>query len=98
MELKDFQVELTCPFGHECERIDTEKKKIYRCRFYKGLVGENPQTKEKIDEMGCSLGDWMPILQVEIAQTNRGQTAALESFRNEVIGRASQPRKVTHNG
>lgn len=28
---------------------------------------------------------WLPILLVENAQTNRGQTEALESFRNETI-------------
>ena len=28
---------------------------------------------------------WQPILLVENAQTNRGQTQALESFRNEVV-------------
>lgn len=28
---------------------------------------------------------WMPVMMVENAQTNRGQTAALESFRNEMV-------------
>jgi hypothetical protein len=27
----------------------------------------------------------MPMLQIEMANTNRGQTAALESFRNETV-------------
>jgi len=28
---------------------------------------------------------WMPMLQVEMSSTNRGQTQALESFRNETV-------------
>ena len=28
---------------------------------------------------------WMPILMIEMSQTNRGQTSALESFRNETV-------------
>lgn len=52
--------------------------------WYTCLAGENPQTGEIIDEWKCSMA-WMPIMLVENANTNRGQTAALESFRNEAV-------------
>lgn len=85
MALKDYKIVSTCPFGHECERVDAERKEIHRCRMYIALRGKHPQSEEEVDEYGCSLGDWLPILLVENAQANRGQTAALESFRNEVV-------------
>jgi hypothetical protein len=34
----------------------------------------------------------MPILQVEVAGTNRGQTSAIESFRNETV----KGQNITH--
>lgn len=76
------KVLLTCPLGHKCERrIDDDT--IERCRWYRHLVGQNPQTGESQDEWDCALA-WMPLLQVEGAMTNRGQTQAIESLRNIV--------------
>lgn len=72
----------TCPLGSECEEI--KNNKIYRCRWYVALKGKDPQSEEMIDDWQCALY-WMPILLVENAQTNRGQTRALESFRNEMV-------------
>ena len=48
------------------------------------MRGRNPQTGEEVDERGCAIA-WMPVLQVEIAGTNRGTSAAVESFRNEMV-------------
>jgi len=73
---------ITCPLGAKCEEI--KDNKLYRCAWYTQLQGENPQTQERVDTWNCSLA-WMPILLVENAGTNRGQTAALESFRNAVV-------------
>ena len=71
-----------CPLGSVCEQI--KDNKIYRCCWYKHLVGKNPQTGEDMNEHDCAIG-WLPLLMVENASTNRGQTAALESFRNEMV-------------
>jgi hypothetical protein len=76
---------ITCPLGSKCEEI--KDNKLYRCAWYTQLAGTNPQTDETINESKCALA-WMPLLLVENAGTNRGQTAALESFRNEVINRS----------
>ena len=76
------EVELTCPLGSTCEEV--KDGKIHRCAWYTKVVGKNPQSEEQIDEWKCAIA-WMPILQVEMSQTNRGQTHALESFRNETV-------------
>ncbi|MGZ8924411.1 MAG: hypothetical protein ACXW2E_00875 [Nitrososphaeraceae archaeon] len=82
------KVELSCPFGHTCEKhiVDDNGQIIEtnRCRLYIKLAGQNPQTGEQMDEWNCSI-PWSVIMLVENANTNRGQTAALESFRNEAV-------------
>lgn len=76
------EVEFICPLGCECET--TRDKKIIRCAWYTKMVGLDPNTGKEIDDWACSMS-WMPMLQVEMSNTNRGQTKALESFRNETV-------------
>lgn len=76
------EVKMTCPLGSECEEIKNDQ--LHRCRWYVCLKGKDPQSEEMIDDRQCAMY-WMPILSVENAQTNRGQTQALESFRNEMV-------------
>lgn len=73
----------TCPFGHRCEKA-VDDHTIERCTFYINLRGNHPQTGETIDERGCAIG-WLPILLIESAQVARGNQAAIESFRNEMV-------------
>ena len=79
---KDLQVEFTCPLGSECEEI--KNNKIYRCMWYTKVVGVDPNTGEEHDDWSCAIS-WMPTLQLEMSRTNRGQTEALESFRNQTV-------------
>ena len=79
---KELEVEFTCPLGSECEEI--RDNKIYRCMWYTKVTGKNPQSEELIDEWSCAI-TWMPTLQIEMSQTNRGQSQAIESFRNETV-------------
>ena len=72
----------TCPLGSVCEEI--KDNKLHRCAWYTCLAGQHPQTGEMIDEWRCAMA-WIPVMLVENANTNRGQTAALESFRNETV-------------
>jgi hypothetical protein len=72
----------TCPLGFECEEV--KDNQIYKCRWYVSLKGKDPQSEEIIDNWNCAMA-WIPILLVENSQTNRGQTQAIESFRNETI-------------
>lgn len=76
------EIEVVCPLGSKCEEI--KDNKLYRCRWYVHLKGKDPQSEEVLDKWDCSIA-WLPILSVENSQTNRGQTQALESFRNEFV-------------
>ncbi len=76
------EIEITCPLGSKCEEI--KDNQMHRCAWYTKMVGKNPNTGEDVDEWACAIA-WMPTLQIEVANTNRGQTAALESFRNETV-------------
>ena len=76
------EIKTTCPLGHECEKAVNGH--LERCAWYIEIAGNHPQTGEDTREWGCSMS-WIPILLIENARTNRGQTAALESFRNEMV-------------
>ncbi len=75
-------VKLSCPLGHECEKA--QDGVLHRCAWFVQLSGQNPQTGEQLDEYGCAMS-WMPVLLVENARVSRGTSAAVESFRNEVV-------------
>ena len=79
--MKKPEIKYTCPLGSDCETI--KDNQIHRCMWYVALAGKDPQSEKMIDEFSCAMA-WLPILLVENAMTNRGQTQALESFRNEV--------------
>lgn len=76
------ETKITCPLGSQCEEI--KDGKAYRCAWYTKISGKDPQSEQLMDEWRCAIA-WQPILMVEMAQTNRGQTEALESFRNKVL-------------
>ena len=76
------KIETTCPLGSTCEEV--KDGKIHRCAWYTKIVGKNPQSDEQIEDWACAMA-WLPMLQVEMSQTNRGQTHDLESFRNETV-------------
>jgi hypothetical protein len=79
---------LTCPLGATCEEI--KDNKIHRCLWYVTVQGSETDSKTgevvSKDKTACAM-EWMPILQIEMSKTNRGQTTALESFRNETVKR-----------
>lgn len=99
MEIKE-----TCPLGAECEEI--KDNQMQRCAWYVCLKGKDPQSEKEIDEWKCSMA-WMPIMLIENAQTNRGQTQAIESLRNEtksgqeifnkIISEAIKSKKMIDN-
>jgi hypothetical protein len=69
----------TCPLGHTCETV--KDNAINRCAAYIEIAGRGAQGEE-YNEYKCSIFEWQPILLLEIARTNRGQTQAIESIRN----------------
>jgi hypothetical protein len=76
------EVEFFCPLGSTCE--EAVDGVIKRCAWYTKMVGLDPNTGKEVDDWACAMS-WMPMLQVEVSSTNRGQTKALESFRNETV-------------
>ncbi len=54
------------------------------CNRWMHLVGNHPQTGEKLDESRC-VDDWVPLLLLENAQMSRQTGGAIESFRNEMV-------------
>lgn len=73
---------ISCPLGHKCE--EAREGAVHRCAWFVKLRGQNPQTGEEIDEHGCAM-TWLPVLLVENARVSRGTSAAVESFRNEMV-------------
>ena len=76
----------TCPLGHTCEKIVGDH--IERCMWLQKIVGTDQQGNEH-DDWNCAI-TWQPILQIEVAGTNRGQTQAIESLRNETVKRQTK--------
>lgn len=74
----------TCPLGSECEKAVGQT--IHRCAWFTEIEGTNPQNGDTIKSSKCAMS-WIPILLVENANTNRGQTAAICSMRDESLKR-----------
>ena len=84
----------TCPLGSECEEI--KNNVLHTCKWFTQIKGINPQTGEHVDERACAIS-LLPMLLIETAKENRGQTAALESFRNEMVKRADRARLLGYS-
>jgi hypothetical protein len=54
------------------------------CAWFIKIAGTNPNTGREVEEWGCSMS-WLPILMIENSQQQRGTSAAVESFRNEMV-------------
>ena len=80
--MSDIKTLLTCPLGSKCEEI--KDGAIHRCAWYTKLAGTNPNTGEVMDEHGCAMS-WMPMLMIENSMQQRSTSAAVESFRNEMV-------------
>jgi hypothetical protein len=84
MQIKN---ELSCPLGSKCEEIKNDI--VYKCAWFVELAGRNPNTGEEKNERGCAMA-WLPVLLVENAMQQRSTSAAVESFRNEVVNTNQQ--------
>lgn len=67
-----------CPLDNfnPCRQLD--------CAWFIKIAGTNPNTGKEVEEWGCSMA-WMPMLMIENSQQQRGTSAAVESFRNEMV-------------
>lgn len=72
------EVEPNCP-------IDSFKPcRKTACAWFTQIRGTNPNTGEEIDEWGCAIA-WLPLMLIENSKQSRHTSAAVESFRNEVV-------------
>ena len=58
--------------------------KQLECAWFIKIAGTNPNTGKEVEEWGCSMA-WMPMLMIENSQQQRSTSAAVESFRNEMV-------------
>jgi hypothetical protein len=63
------------------------------CAWFMQIRGTNPNSGESVDEWGCSMA-WLPMLMIENSQQQRGTSAAVESFRNEMVKSNEVNQKV----
>lgn len=56
----------------------------HKCSWYMHIRGLDPNTGQEVDHWGCAVG-WMPMLLIENSQQQRSTSAAVESFRNEMV-------------
>ena len=56
----------------------------HKCPWWIRIMGKNPQTEEQMDHWSCAVS-MLPILMVDNTAVNRGNTVAMESFRNGVV-------------
>lgn len=72
------EVESNCP-------LDKFKPcRQHKCGWFIEVRGTHPQTGEEIAEWGCSMA-MLPVLMIENGKQSHQSTAAIESFRNEVV-------------
>ena len=69
--------------GKFCPLIDKDCIGL-ECSWYTQIRGMHPQTGEPVDEWGCAV-TWMPMLAIENSNQQRSTSAAVESFRNEMV-------------
>jgi len=90
----------TMPSGAEASEAASEygcdaceyifENKVVRCSKFVYLSGQDPQNEKQFKDEGKCVDAWQPILMLEMSNTNRGQTKALESFRNESVHQQSE--------
>ena len=54
------------------------------CNWYIQVMGKNPQTGQDVNDWDCAI-TWLPMLLIEGSQQTRQTSAAIESFRNEMV-------------
>lgn len=67
----------------KCQYIKDEV--LYTCSAFVCISGRHPQKDKQYEEEWHCVDTWIPILLTENARTNRGQTEAIETFRNKMV-------------
>ena len=64
-----------------------------QCAWFTQVRGMHPQTGEDIDEWDCAI-QWMPVLLIENSRKQNETSAAVESFRNEMVINNENAKKM----
>ena len=80
--MADLKTNFTCPLGSKC--VEIKNNEIYQCYWHIKLQGRNPNDDTYVDEEACALR-WIPMLMIENSLQQKSTSAAVESFRNEMV-------------
>jgi hypothetical protein len=69
---------MKCPFWRR-----DRSKVCHTCELWVSLIGKNPNTGKDVEDWHCAFS-WGPLLQVEVANQVRQETATVDALRNEV--------------
>lgn len=72
-------IRVVCPLGSECESV--KNGYVERCAWYVEMRGTDASGEEH-NEWKCAIA-WQPILQIEVAGTNRQVSATVNKMHNE---------------
>ena len=76
---------LICPLHkQDCSEV------CHKCPWWTQVRGKSPQSGEEIDDWQCAISI-MPMLSIETSRNVRGNQAATESMRNEIVKRMDRP-------
>ena len=76
-----------------CPLDDFKPCRQFDCAWFMKIQGKNPNTGEPTEDWGCAMA-WMPVLLIENAQQSRSTSAAVESFRNEMVEANSRSQQL----
>lgn len=83
--MDEIETVIDCRYDKKCRYLG-EDGKIHQCNAFLKVEGTNPNTGDKVDRWECS-DVLIPLLLIENAMTNRGQTDAISQLTNETIKR-----------
>ena len=72
------EVKSNCPLNN------FDPCKQFECAWFLKIDGVHPTTGEKLEDWGCAMA-WLPIMLIENGKQQKVTSAAVESFRNEMV-------------
>lgn len=80
--------------GNTCE--EAKDGAIYRCQWYQEVIGNDPQSGERMKKRKCAMVLNNSLL-IEVSKQLRGLQGATESFRNEMVGGTKEVLKLAYS-
>jgi hypothetical protein len=61
----------------------------HKCAWFQKLIGQDPQTGQPVDKLGCAVA-WLPILTIENSQQQRQTAASVDKVANQIHRQRSE--------